>query len=690
MPSYRMPGLMRVIRQPLIAKSPDGDLLLVTSELEKTVYCHLEDDPALLAILTFSQALDMLKCNGKMETVNSPSKWHPFSKGAWYKDGILPRNILVVFEIDPTVPADCALGLIFLVEWALGASSEPESNVRILTLSTDDCKFLSALVKLRAPETSVAYSDLTDSGINGLGQAVVHCSVSDKDTADKVSTAFLEDSSIPQIVVSFRGPHLATQLDQRLKSRNFSHRFIESEQDGRELTDIIERQEGDSFVWLTINPALFINPVQFCGYQKIRIVLGSPHEPSPCWDNKTHQLVSYSRQLAKEELISQLAWALQMSASQVHIYTELACIESWIESIEHSNVRRRHIENTQLEGLITAVADLSSWKFDVHCVLCCFVRYPIRIDIMMEQLRIQHVLRRGEMALGGVENDVYRAILPLVKYDHRLALFVALESDDIVRRLKVQLASIIALDMNKLIRLETPEPIGPDSTVATEILNSCKGHCHEFAHEGTVWLVHGLWSAYLTAVEDGTDDGIIWDMVIVDKSLSQSVTKLIKKMSKAMTTLGLRPVARQTVQHDNRAIDEGRKNKLQAHLLAAYIYQIAIGHQPLPDGRSDRSNSMRYRLFNLDIADTKPFSDEVTSLLNIEQLMASSGEEIVSGISTNLQRVSGDTNVLVDWTLIPLSVVAVWLVDHRPGHNIPGALMTLYRTPKVNSDELRQ
>jgi hypothetical protein len=89
---------------------------MVASNLERFVSLGIDnpDTPNRLGLLDFSQIWMLLKLNRNHQgddcTMPREPKWKPPVQipGGEY---VLPRNSLVVFEIDPTVPTECALAL---------------------------------------------------------------------------------------------------------------------------------------------------------------------------------------------------------------------------------------------------------------------------------------------------------------------------------------------------------------------------------------------------------------------------------------------------------------------------------------------------------------------------------------------------------------------------------------------------
>lgn len=685
---------MEMIRQSLISSDHEGEMLIVSSDLEIGLGLGLgEDGPQPLAELSFSGALRVLRNNHGAGPDDPRLKWKRYVEGAQNGD-VLPVDIFVVFHIDPTLPADCALALTALVEWALGVSSERESNIRVLTLCVDgDCDFLSTLIGLRAPELSVSHLDLAEDDDDPLKDARVYYTMGNRDAVGVISKSLIETPDVPKIIISFGPPDLEGDMEPLVENYRLEERIVSSAEDTGTILKIIERREKDKLVWLTIDPALPLHPVQFRGYGEVYVLLGSHHEQAQCWDNRTHQLVSYTRYTSSDERLFQLSWARQNSA-EVHVLL----LEESIEPVGDPNSsqsfkicgirRRRLLENGQLGGFIMAVAELSSWEFDVNGVLDCFIRYSLRRKIMKRRLEIQGILDRDQVALSQLEARALRSLLPLFNYDHRLAIFVALDSDEIVRRVKIQLAVLVSLGLDKVVRLKFDQEIDPNSSSAKFIFGSCWGFAQDLAKQGTMWLTLGLWRGYKLSRVVRHGQNSFGDLVCFDPILDNKAEYLVQEVSDELGHLGIKSASDATIKQEARSLDARAERKLQSQLLKAYIFQLTMGNHPLEGGIPQREKAPEFKMMER-WADVYMLIDptSASSLMVPEQHMVDSGEGCVSGISHGLQREAGDYTVMMDWNMIPNSVLAEWLVDHRPGQNVYAALAAGFETVVVNPDE---
>ncbi|KAF4415652.1 hypothetical protein FACUT_13212 [Fusarium acutatum] len=694
-PGFRLqgPSLMESIRQSLSARKVEN-MICVASDLERAVGLGFAKGGIVPMELTFSELLTCVKKN--RADAGHGMAWKPPQQGDWKEHRILPRNIVVVFQIDPTVPADCALALIAVVQWALDVSVDHGSHVKVITLATDDgCDFLSTLVASRSRHITVDYLDLGEPcegafPATGSVKTTMHSSTDASETVKMIAAASLRDKSIQQLVLSFRSVNLAGEYEELVVKAETP--FAEFGFDHKRLLEVMQAPTVGN-TWLTINPSLSLIPVQFKGYGGIHILLGSQHTECVSWDNVTEQLVQYHRWTSKEERISQLQWARQLSVRDVHIYHEEEeedSADATLGSFIHStNRRHRQVENSHLGGFITGVMSIAPWGLRIDQVLACFIRYPSRIRSMRERLKIQRVITPTAINLRGTERVVFMAVLPHFNYDHRLALFVALDSDDLVRRVKIQLAAVMSTDVNKLARLKVSEPLYPDGEEAGRILNSCLGYCSDIAPSGTLWMVLGLWKALEVAINKGRENAPLWSFVEMNSSLTLRVRTMTEGIARILHTIGIGSAIHKTFEDETRGFSEEQKRLLQSHLLRAYVFQLVAAFPPFRDGETDPNAPLAHRIMANNVEVTLPFIPiYMTSLVYIDKVLQDSGNDFALGISQRLARLPGRPCGLMDWTAIPKDLVAEWLVEHRPGFELLPALASLTRHHPQNKDEI--
>ncbi|KAF5575867.1 hypothetical protein FPCIR_12918 [Fusarium pseudocircinatum] len=697
-PGFRLQelSLMESIRQSLSSTTVEN-VIFAASEMERAIGLgfpegDFADDDILPTELAFSELLTFVKMNRAEE--GHGLTWKSPRDGTWEPDRIFPRNIAVVFQIDPSVPADCALALIAIVQWALDVSSETGSYIRVLSLATDDdCQFLKELTS-GVPEVSVDYLDLSVQDVSFITEsamAQMHSTQDDTTTIKALAEDFRRDPTVPQLVLSFRAADLAGSYKKKIGQVHDS--FVEHSYEHQGLLNYATYQNDLHAVWLTVSPALCLLPIQFEGYGKVHILLSS-QRVSVAWDNVTEQLAENLRWTSREEREAQLQWARQMPNSEVHIHLEdenTGSMEEIIEQFTRSNnCRRRQVENSQMGGFIAAVMSLASWGLDVDRMISCFIRYPSRVGCMQDRLTIQRIITSTSLDLSQGEAIAFTTILPLVSYDYRLAFFVALKSDQMVRKVKIQLAAIISSDVRNLVTMRTDHLIDPFGEEAQNILDSCWGHCNGMEEYGTFWLLLGLWKGFEVAKNNGRDNVAPWrGLVEVNDDVSFRAKNLLQAMSMALLKVGVASASHQTFDDETSPFVEERKRILQTHLLQAYIFQLTSGYNVFAELETGPHALRFHRIIANDVRVEVPRNfRSVTSILSIDRLLEDAGDNLVLGIFQEVLRFVQSANCLMDWTMVPKDLVAKWLVDHRPGLAMRLALGSRVQQCPINVDEI--
>ncbi|KAF5702124.1 hypothetical protein FMUND_13619 [Fusarium mundagurra] len=690
-PGFRLqaPSLMESMRQSLSSTMADN-LVIVTSEMERAVgFGFPEGDPAEGDLAPVEMAFSELLTYVKMNRADAEHGlgWKSPRDGTWGPDRIFPRNMFVVFQVDSSVPADCALALIAIVHWALDVSRETGSYIRVLTLATDnDCNFLPALTI--SPVESIDLSVQDVSFITESATTQIHSTKDDMATLENIAEDFRRDPTVPQLVLSFRDADLALSYEEMIGPVNAP--LVQQSNEHLGLLYYAVYREDSHAVWMTVSPALSLLPIQFGGYGKVHILLCS-QRVSVGWDNITGQLAENLRWTSREERVAQLQWARQPPNSEVHIHLDdenAGSMEQIVEQFTRSNnCRRRQVENSQMGGFIAAVMSLASWGLDVNRVILCFIRYPSRIGCMQHRLRIQRIITPTTLNLPQGEAIAFTTVLPLVSYDYRLAFFVALESDPMVRNVKIQLAAIISSDMENLVTLTTDQPIDPLGEKARMIVESCWGHTKGMEKYGTFWLLLGLWKGFEVARANGEERAAPWGELVVGIRLSLRAINLITAMSRALLRVGVESASYQMFEDETRPFTEERQRVLQSHLLQAYIFQLTGGYKAFASAQTGPQVFHRF-IANDVLVQVPCIFTRVTSLVSIERLLEGAGDKLVLGIFHNVVRIGRSANCLLDWTMVPKDLVAEWLVDHRPGLAMRVALGSNIRQCPINVDEV--
>lgn len=186
-------------------------------------------------------------------------------------------------------------------------------------------------------------------------------------------------------------------------------------------------------------------------------------------------------------------WWFQQETTERLIYSRNESLDGFYHY--HHQV----VGDTQLSGFIASIYDRAFWGIDILRTLKCFIRCPARMDQRTRCLETQGIIPEGQFGLNGSEADAFRAILPLVDYDHRLALFGCLESNPVVRGVKLEFISVLTVDVHNIVIVKHKtflEPLLQDDDLYQKFFRACMGSSRCLANSGGIWLTLGLWKRY--------------------------------------------------------------------------------------------------------------------------------------------------------------------------------------------------
>ncbi|KAF9765540.1 hypothetical protein IL306_002166 [Fusarium sp. DS 682] len=247
-------------------------------------------------------------------------------------------------------------------------------------------------------------------------------------------------------------------------------------------------------------------------------------------DPETGVVVLANVALTQTEIDTMRWWCWQpaIEAQDIFIYPGA----NGFESDEDVAVYRGfHIEHAQAGGFIIDVL-ISSFGGDVAHVLRSFIKSPYVIPRMARRLRCQGIISDWyrdsgtflQLTYTDSQKHVFAAVIPLVRYEYRLAHLVALESSDVqLRRLKAQLAVFLTLtsDWDFMYNHETCVVI--------------RGWGWGKSYWGDLWKVFGMWKLISRDFEDleTLQDGPVSDENGAI-SLSSSAVTLFRDVSESL------------------------------------------------------------------------------------------------------------------------------------------------------------
>lgn len=695
-PPYRLrhPSLMELIATALPSTGDKNDLRRffvmtdyecqmiteeITAELCKGTF------PAVIA--TFADILQALRgirrCPG-----SSRLAWQTTTDPlGWEKNGGIPRRAIIVIQLDPQVSADSALALIALVQWVFDICADTRASLHVLTMSTDPgYNIVPAIAELRCPGIVVAelnLAALAEHDPVANAQVIEEQGITSKidEAIDRIGQRSLAVILIGDATVA--GNESKPGLDRtelqharRMAQFNCSRRWV----------------KGLPNIWiLEIKGNCPLLPTALEGYEEVHVVLG-PSYRDVAWHNDAGQLAVFNRITARDERRDQLWWARQPNTKATYVYTGGSSIEAFLEAGHH---RHRLIEDAHLGGFIASVFDMQSWGIDAKRVIRRCMQAPaLNMAMeMLDRLHVQRVISRDGLILPELDAKAFRSILPLVDYDHRLALFVALDSgdsDDIVRMVKVQLAAVAGFGLERVFSFKSLdqdlfEVLEKNPQLPSMIYDACAGYGRGLAPMGTMWLSLGLWKHFLKTeyASFNAKYKALHDLIAIDRALSQLAETRANEMYHALQGHGiLVPPAMQVVKEAN-DINEAQKLQLQAHLLRSFLHQLVAVY--IPDG----SSSLAYDLIATDTTVSEiSHSDSIAGILPIDQIHEMDAANCSFGVCHLLHKFPGKSAFLAyDWTHIPVSVVAQWKDENAQDMDLCDALTSGIPPLSGNCDE---
>ncbi|CCT70941.1 uncharacterized protein FFUJ_09032 [Fusarium fujikuroi IMI 58289] len=677
MPPYRLgkEGLMNLINNEVIHSSfaeKAGMNLFVVPESEKSDQFGAEHDVVSSQTLTFSALLDALRIT--RQASGSDLGWGYNLMGDAEADfrvrNILPLSVVLVLQLDPEMSADCALSLIGIVQWALFVSTVvPFSNIRVLTVSVDeDANFLSKLVHFSAPDIEVASMNLAAHGEQNPDHgSVVFKSHSIELCVEKIRESLESNKDRRLLVLSFDAD-ITKPLIQKLGSDDKARFKIITA--GTAPPDVNAVPAEKSLILRFPKPVSFL-PLEFQGFDELHVFLSSKTHMAQAWDNISCQVIEYSRPLSREDRRLQYWWARQPSMQHKYLYFNEPALSLFLEA---GGSRARLVETSQLGGFIAAVMDIMSWGFHVDKVLNLFIRKPLEVQEMRTRLQVQGLINPTGLALIDSEASVFRRLLSTFRYDYRLSMFVALDSDAQVRRVKLELATMQNLWVANMISIKPG--ITTTNKLSAELFEGCLGLSSSLARRGVLWLNLGLLKQHLSN-PDKFKDYLVFNprAKVVDRQVAQML-KLLPGQSESND--------QRSMSEEVAVLSAEQERVLQKHLLRAFLYQLTLTYYPKVNGTRNGSNGFCHNLVS-SMAKCDIEMLNTLTLINFKALYKKEGSEVAFGICHGLFRPDESRRVSCkDWTLIPAETVHEWLSEVAPEGNIFEVLHTGIQHFKTN------
>lgn len=685
LPPYRLERLM-INMYESFAVSKSDRIFFIVSEAEMAMFppdmVEVEGIPPPV-VLTFAQFLGVLRANW-VEMTGRNAGWKTAAQPEGWDNGrVLPPNAIFVMQLDYSMPAECSLSLVGLVQWAIHNAITPDQATRVLTMSADsNCDILARLVELQEPTSEVTYLDLYQLVEEDFSD-VVTCHTTEERLASDVANAFQEHMDEPQVILSFLRGHIEDQLEgltatsDGIRMETFELQTPKSIMKLKQFQRYNENVPLSLLVFADVNSSLLL-PFAFEGYAHIHVILNPCHSRHLAWDDDAGQLVQSYGDCSVEERQRQIWWAIQPRCKRVSVYTFQDNIDSFSEV---GGPDDRQIEGVQLGGFIASLYDLQSFGISARNILPVFIRKRSRAAQMLDRLQVQGIVSRERFALVGSTAAIFRSVLPACNYDHRIALLLAFDCDHAVRRVRIQLAALLLGDINHLLQLK-PASLSDDSAVKTRLLDMCSGAASSLARQGTIWMTLGLWRFCHQVKYNGTRNLLEQEaekfLSFAERPTCEVEDRFIQlgealKLSGAFTEEEGKQLARPPAQELHQ-LDDIELHELQRGLLRAFVHQLALGHRPSNANGGDATMIHEVISTVLPLGEIKQ-PRKLVRFVDMHDFLAQEHSAAIFGICTGFVRPNFCPSVFATgWTWIPARVVAEWKQEHAPQLTLSDAL----------------
>ncbi|SCN96709.1 uncharacterized protein FFE2_08574 [Fusarium fujikuroi] len=666
-------------------------VLLVLPDMEDTVgLMHCTLGPT-VEVMTYSQLLTCLQMDFNPEANEyNPTIWRECrDPETWFLEGRLPPKTVIVFQIDPNIPADLAIALAGIVEWSLAQSTLPDYNVRLVTLSAEDgCDLLKRLLDTSGLQYHFADLDLAQHGeLDPLRNCTVMNSKYMDTQVSNILTRVRREPEKSRLILCFDDAfYKALEAKQGPEDDQFidKGRFAIGSRDSSQLK---YRLEGPKTRLMLILPDVAILPLTIRDFQEIHVVLGYS-KTAQVWDFVSHQMLRRDYPLSMEDRRRQVWWAYQGNEKSVFMHIKDGL--SPHAYIEQGCAPIRFVEGHQLGGFIAAVTSLPWFPRNRDEIIKIFATNSVVVREITKRLITQRVINSKGSALAKIEAELFIDALPLLNYDYRLALLLAAEASSNVNRVKAQLAAMLTTKLEQIVRLER-SPRLPYC-----LFKDCRGFGASLAGQGSLWLSLGLLKNRDQHIDEHGKykseydnlDGFVSVDESVGKEIEETFCRLADLGSRHGRDINYRPLLlrntgmmtpdEQPLLHgyllpclmEAEEMTPDEQHELHGDLFRAYMYQATVCHEQLVGDGSHSGSPKICTLSGGSRCVLDPPDGSPTNLIDILGLLRDSGDKAVIGISHSLETESDNTLILRDWTLIPKDVVYEWEKKAGPVGNV--------------------
>ncbi|KAM0548034.1 hypothetical protein ACHAPJ_010092 [Fusarium lateritium] len=412
------------------------------------------------------------------------------------------------------------------------------------------------------------------------------------------------------------------------------------------------------------------------------------------FDSFTEQVTSITFRTSEEERREQIAWSESAAHAldTIFIYTDESSTDAFLR--QGTQDRRLKVCNEHAAGFITSLVCLvdSGWGVDIGKAISCFFTSDTDMstsELILGRLAQQHVTSHMPddqevddyaefpISLGdiGKRSYILQSILPIVDFDHRLALFIVLPYESsVVLRTKLQLAAILITGID---RLFTFPPLGSKTRkqYRRSLVKACRGWTTPLAHTGSIWLAVGLWRRSLSISQETHPDGGHSDDIRIPGVGVTVNSAMARQAQQTLTSLTNNMLMKEVAilpDHvpESRQLTSKECFILHKHLAQAYWYQLTTvtcdvdGHPAVELHEKPQGGIF---------VDLPPWVKNTVEFKNLAKADMSSyrrdivydvHEGTILGMFQGMYRDACSSNILLnDWTWIPTAAVCQMGLD---------------------------
>ncbi|QPC78301.1 hypothetical protein HYE68_009053 [Fusarium pseudograminearum] len=578
---------------------------------------------------------------------------------AWVDNFILPRDAVFLLQLDLNVSAECALALTLMVEWALSISrDEYFTNIRVLTLSSQaDVNFLPQLLRMKDCALSVLNFDLS-SRQDPMAANAVSDAHSPELIAQELASVIRRRDGPTRLIISFDSSiqgHLVDALDDdeldRLDPCTILSENFECIAD---LLMVEPFATAGRTTLVTIFGQVPVRPEPTKIFDEVHVVFGLSDASTPAWDDEACQVLTYPRPTSSQCRQRQQWWAYHPD-TPVTVYSSQDTEEFMTEGTDSV----RLVEGSHLGAFVASTLDLERYGMSSESIINCFVRCPRAVKETKHMMTTQGLVSNNSLALSDLEVKSFLNVLHLVRYDYRLAMFLALDSSPTVRLVKAQFAAVV-ITRRPLYRLTLTNGVHTRAAAIETVFNCFHGYGRSLARQGSTWLRLGLakYSIFRRARRITLMQGPLDGIVDISEFTSDKIRVSVADILEELAALRIDIPYNVDTPRERKEMTGDEQYQIHCHLFKSYMYQITLC-QNQSAGSQEQDGNPAIKLLR-SMTPCNLTTEIATELLDIKSLVEASGDKIAYGISHLLTRSPTSNVVMNDWVMIPSGIIASW------------------------------